>query len=485
MGTQKKKVVGYCRLSLEEKDQGSSLASQRDEIESHVQRLGLKGDLEFIEDDGWSGASKRRPGFNRLREMITAGEVSAVVARGQDRLGRNMRSFLEFAEDARDLGVYVYTVFPQLESETDAGWQTLKMQSLISDAELSQISARQVFSQKQRRKQGRAIGPTAYGFAVEHRSDGAYRVIKESEAKFIREAAQIVIDGGAILAAARVINDKGSRTRRGGLWISNNLGELLRNPVIAGMRHHRGEITTDSAGAPIIDKHLQILTVAQWRKLQAALEKRKITHTKVEGTATEQLLLHGLAKCAGCGSNMNRDSYPNRFGRRTPQYRCPKGRELGCPAPTTMAAQLLDGYVIAYFEPVFDQPVIARVEHDDAETVAERERLAMQIDTISERLRTADRDQIVTLSEQLMQARDAADSIDIETVTEFVEMSGTNGEFLEEHPRQFLSTWIERVLVSRASSSRRFQPVGERIEIILKPLEDHPFTEVFKKRLKR
>tara|TARA_B100001093_G_scaffold472631_1_gene495895 strand:- start:1373 stop:2812 length:1440 start_codon:yes stop_codon:yes gene_type:complete len=471
------KVIGYCRLSLEEKDQGSSMASQRSEIASHVERLGLKGDLEFLEDDGWSGASKRRPAFNRLKKMVDAGEVSAVVVRSQDRLGRNLRDFLNFAEDARDQGVFVYSVFPQLESETAAGWQTMKMQGLISDAELSQISARQVFSQKERRKQGRSIGPPLYGFAVEHRSDGAFRVIKESEAKFVREAAQIVVDGGSILAAAKTINGKGSRTRRGGLWISSNLGDLLRNPGIAGMRHHRGELTTDSAGAPIIDKHLQILTVAQWRKVQAALEKRKAARTKVEGTVTEQLLLRGIAKCAGCGSNMNRDSYPNRFGTRVPLYRCPKGLEVGCPAPSGMAAHLLDDFVIAYFEPVFDQPVIARVEHDNAETVAERERLAMQIDTISEKLRTADRDQIVTLSEQLMKARDAADSLNVETVTEYVEMTGTNGEFIEEHPRQFLSTWVDQVLVTKGS---RHEPIADRIEIILKPIEEHPWADVFR-----
>lgn len=473
------KIIGYCRLSVEEKEEGSSLASQRDEIASHVERLGLKGDLEYLEDDGWSGASKRRPAFNRLKEMITAGEVSAVVARGQDRLGRNMRSFLEFAEDARDLGVYVYTVFPQLESETDAGWQTLKMQSLISDAELSQISARQVFSQKQRRKQGRSIGPPLYGFAVEHRSDGAFRVIKESEAKFVREAAQIVVDGGSILAAAKQINSQGSRTRRGSLWISSNLGDLLRNPGLAGMRHHRGEITTDSAGAPIIDKHLQILTVAQWRKVQAALEKRKAARTKVEGTASEQLLLRGIAKCAGCGSNMNRDSYKSRSGDRVPLYRCQKGLEVGCLAPSAMAAHLLDEFVIAYFEPVFDRPVIARIEHDNAETVAERERLAMQIDNISEKLRTADRDQIAALSEQLMAARDAADSIDVETVTEYVQLSGTNGEFLEENPRQFLSTWVDQVLVTKGS---KHEPIANRIEIVLKPIEEHPWFDEFKKR---
>ena len=92
MGKQDK-VIGYCRLSLEEKDQGSSLASQQSEITAHVERLGLKGDLEFLEDDGWSGASKRRPAFNRLKKMVDAGEVSAVVVRGQDRLGRNLRDF--------------------------------------------------------------------------------------------------------------------------------------------------------------------------------------------------------------------------------------------------------------------------------------------------------------------------------------------------------------------------------------------------------
>jgi site-specific DNA recombinase len=46
--------------------------------------------IEKVEDDGWSGAYLERPGLDRVRDLVAAGSVDAVVVLFRDRLARGL-----------------------------------------------------------------------------------------------------------------------------------------------------------------------------------------------------------------------------------------------------------------------------------------------------------------------------------------------------------------------------------------------------------
>lgn len=94
----------YCRLSQEDALQGdsNSIQNQRDILQRYAQDMGFSNPVCYI-DDGYSGTSFQRPGFQRMLSDIEAGKVSTVITKDLSRLGRN---YLE-------AGRYIEMVFPE------------------------------------------------------------------------------------------------------------------------------------------------------------------------------------------------------------------------------------------------------------------------------------------------------------------------------------------------------------------------------------
>src|SRR4051794_20863678 len=93
-----KKAALYLRISLDKSGEGLGVERQRDDA---IRLAELRGwDVaEVIEENSVSAAGKKaRPGFERLLEMISAGQVQVVVAWNLDRLTRNRRDTVRLIE---------------------------------------------------------------------------------------------------------------------------------------------------------------------------------------------------------------------------------------------------------------------------------------------------------------------------------------------------------------------------------------------------
>ncbi len=83
-----KRTILYARVSTEEQARsGYSLAQQIEALREYAAREGYEV-LEEVQDPGQSGASLERPGMDRLRDRVTAGGVSAVLAQDRIRFAR-------------------------------------------------------------------------------------------------------------------------------------------------------------------------------------------------------------------------------------------------------------------------------------------------------------------------------------------------------------------------------------------------------------
>ena len=96
-------AVLYARVSTKRQAIGGySLRQQLEALREHTARLGYEAPVE-VADAGESGASLRRPGLDRVRSLVAAGGVSAVLVQDLDRLAREpghhhllLREFEEF-----------------------------------------------------------------------------------------------------------------------------------------------------------------------------------------------------------------------------------------------------------------------------------------------------------------------------------------------------------------------------------------------------
>lgn len=96
----------YCRLSRDDENEGdsNSIAHQKQILEKYARDHGYTH-FKFYVDDGYSGVSFNRPGFQEMLADIEAGKVSAVIVKDMSRFGRN---YLE-------VGLYTEIRFPEMD----------------------------------------------------------------------------------------------------------------------------------------------------------------------------------------------------------------------------------------------------------------------------------------------------------------------------------------------------------------------------------
>ena len=83
-----KKAILYARVSTEEQARsGYSLAQQLEALRAYAIREGYEI-LEEVVDPGQSGASLERPGMDQVRDLVSTGNVSVVLAQDRDRFAR-------------------------------------------------------------------------------------------------------------------------------------------------------------------------------------------------------------------------------------------------------------------------------------------------------------------------------------------------------------------------------------------------------------
>src|SRR3712207_7512263 len=82
------RAILYARVSTDEQARsGYSLAQQLEALRQHAAKEGYEVPEE-VSDPGQSGASLERPGMDRVRNLVQAGDVSVVLAQDRDRFAR-------------------------------------------------------------------------------------------------------------------------------------------------------------------------------------------------------------------------------------------------------------------------------------------------------------------------------------------------------------------------------------------------------------
>ena len=94
----------YCRLSRDDELQGdsNSIKNQKMILQKYAEDNGFRN-FSFFVDDGVSGTTFDRPGFQQMMEQINAGMVGTVIVKDMSRLGR----------DYLKVGFYTEIAFPE------------------------------------------------------------------------------------------------------------------------------------------------------------------------------------------------------------------------------------------------------------------------------------------------------------------------------------------------------------------------------------
>lgn len=231
-----KQPVGYLRKSRVTTDHTVSWEVQEAAIRDLASQQGHTEGLVLLSD--WNKSGRKdgngRPGYRRLLEMIEAGEVAALYSYSLSRLSRSLADFAKLVDICRTHSVPMRLAADRhLDFDSASGRAMINVLASFAqmEAELAQERARDTVVV--RRARGDQIGPPFYG-------------AKEGEDVSVVVAA--FREAGSVLGAARLLNRQGVPTRRGGMWSTTSVHQILRRVDAVPQRSGQGV----KAAAPFI-----------------------------------------------------------------------------------------------------------------------------------------------------------------------------------------------------------------------------------------
>lgn len=326
--------VSYVRVSTDEQAQeGVSLAAQTASCGHLIAATtGGRGLVEVVEDAGYSGKNLRRPGAERVLDMIDRGAIAGVVVWRLDRLTRSLRDLIDLVERCDRQGVALVSVTEQISTQGPMGRFVLHLLGAVAQLERETTAARVKAAMTHVRMQGLYAGGRIPVGVVASGERGQRRLARS--AVHGDDVAAIwpgVISGWTLGQVIVHLESKGVPTATGRRWSRQLVHKLLRSQRAIG---------------PLVDAETQ-------RAAIAALDRRA-TPTR-SGEAPERRAscsdrvwrLASIARCGTCGGPLTGFQAKGRHGGRYPYLRCVrKNKSRECAAQDLPAAAWEDATVV-------------------------------------------------------------------------------------------------------------------------------------------
>jgi site-specific DNA recombinase len=226
-----KKTIGYLRVSTEEQSKNYGLDVQKDKIETFCKLHDIEN-VEFYADS-ITGKTLEREGLKKLLEEVRNGNVSNVIVFKADRLTRKLRDLLGIIEDEFEPNdVAFISVAEQFDTSTPTGKAFLSMLGTFAELERNTIVYRTTSGRVARAKKGGkvACGSTPYGYK---NVDGELKQ-ESQEISIVKTIFAMRADGLTYRDIAKILNDDGVETKRGGKWYASTVRYIAENRKYQG-----------------------------------------------------------------------------------------------------------------------------------------------------------------------------------------------------------------------------------------------------------
>ena len=280
----------YTRISTDEDHQPFSLEAQQDRLDSYVKSQD-NWDIVSRYEDQMTGSVIDRPGLQQALSDAQKGRFDLLLVVRVDRLARSVRALASILEDLDLNGVAFRSATEPFDTASPAGRMMVQMLGVFAEFERATIIERVIAGMEKKASKGGWNGgsrPLGYDYDA---TTGALRV-NESEAPLVREIFDLYTKKEiGSTSIARLLDDRGDRTKNGGHWSGNSIRVILSNTAYIGKVYFRGETY---AG-----QHPPLIPVEQFEQAQDLLDKRGEEPAKRRSNMSD-FLFSGLLVCAKC-----------------------------------------------------------------------------------------------------------------------------------------------------------------------------------------
>ena len=321
----------YCRLSRDDNmdSESNSIQNQRKILQKAAKDKGYTDTIFFV-DDGITGTTMKRPGFQKMLTAIEAGYISAVFVKDLSRLGRNYIEVGKLTEEFFPLhDIRLVAVSDGVDSnEGEDDFTPFK--NIMNEYYAKDISKKRRIVNKMKGNAGVPLSPPPYGY-IKNPDDPRFWVIEPEAAEVVRRIYRMALEGyglaeiAASLAADGVVNPtyywRSRGTSRGGskstveptkwghttvkkiLTLQEYCGDVINFKSYSKSYKMKKRIENPEENRAIfLNVHEAIIDRQTWEKVQAL---QKGTRRKKPTVTQEPSVFSGLLKCPECGGNLN------------------------------------------------------------------------------------------------------------------------------------------------------------------------------------
>lgn len=306
------KVGIYIRLSKEDFDkeknnESESIKNQRDLIYSFLKNNNLSVYNEYI-DDGYSGTSFNRPGFNELIKDIEDNKINMVITKDLSRLGRDYIKTGYYVEEYFPLKKVRYvSILDGVDTSKNITTNDIAPFKALFNDMVSKDTSRKIKSiLKNKKEQGLFLGNKApYGYKKDKLNKNKL-IINKRESEVVKKIFRLALEGNSHLSIAKMLNSSGIISPKKGVWTASSIYNILNNKEYTGCLisnvwtnisyKNKKRIKRDKSEWIIVkNTHPKIID----EEVFELLKTKKIKKQK-----KSNLLLDGLIYCFSCGSKM-------------------------------------------------------------------------------------------------------------------------------------------------------------------------------------
>ncbi|BED91669.1 MAG: recombinase family protein [Candidatus Azobacteroides pseudotrichonymphae] len=329
--TEEKITALYLRLSREDEQEGesNSIANQKTLLTEYAKRNKFRN-LQIFIDDGISGVTFKRKGFEEMYRMIEQDEVSTLIVKDMSRLGRNYLEVGRLTETILPMHNVRFIALNDGVDSQNGEDDFTPFRNIINEWYCKDISRKIKSTLRLKSKQGLPIGTTApYGYI--YNKETKFWEIDPEAAEIVKEIFElrkqgesankiaIVLKRKKTLIPSQYAAEKGYKTpavkvpRDKYLWTEENVNRILKNQSYCGdiinfkTRKKSFKVKVQVSNPKEEweihkDVHKPIISRQLFEDVQKTFNKTKFRQSK---NVVERNMFSGLLKCSSCGSNLN------------------------------------------------------------------------------------------------------------------------------------------------------------------------------------
>ncbi len=305
------RVILYARASSEkQKDKNLSVSAQVRAMRGFARQQGWTV-ARVIEDDGFSGRDRSRPGLAKALAILESDEIDMLVVWKLDRLARDTVLSAAIRVRLQKAGVSVYSLHEPIGSSPQEQLMARIFEDIAEfySANLAQDIKRGIREVTKRGFYPFSTAPVGYQrVAAQEGKATRYKLEPDPMlAPILRRIFEEYAHGRTATEIVQVLNSAGLPAGRARRWTTKRLYYLLKNQAYCGDTVLKNSSTDSSKWEVFPDTHKPLVDRDEFERVQEILKSRGQNHA-IRRWETSSYLLSGLAVCGICGSPLTGES---------------------------------------------------------------------------------------------------------------------------------------------------------------------------------